>query len=90
MADMIDRKALIEDFKDKVCWHACGRAPHEICFAPCDEMRCIINAPAFSPKQGEWIEVEDDRIKCSLCGKEICYDANFCPACGVRMRGEEE
>lgn len=55
-----------------------------------DALKTIDDAPSVptvEPKRGEWLEIGDDWIKCSLCGKEICYDANFCPNCGADMRG---
>ena len=47
------------------------------------------------PKQGEWIDtgeaIDDDiEVKCSLCGEELYWLANFCPNCGARMREGDE
>lgn len=44
-------------------------------------------------KQGEWIDTgeaigDDIEVKCSLCGEELYWIANFCPNCGARMGGD--
>ena len=52
---------------------------------------CLVNeAPTEEPKQGEWIDTgeaigDDTEVKCSLCGEELYWLANFCPNCGARM-----
>ena len=45
------------------------------------------------PKHGEWINTgeaigDDIEVKCSLCGEELYWLANFCPNCGASMRKE--
>ena len=46
-------------------------------------------------KHGEWIDTgeaigDDIEVKCSLCGEELYWLANFCPNCGARMKGDEK
>lgn len=92
--ELIDRQFVIEEFKDKVCWNLCGQAPHETCFAPCDEMQCIMDAPTVKPKRGEWID-KCGRFfeigKCSVCGTRwATAGVNYCPTCGSKMRKEDD
>ena len=49
------------------------------------------------PKQGAWINTgeaigDDIEVKCSLCGEELYWLANFCPNCGAQMvkEGDEK
>ena len=47
------------------------------------------------PKQGAWINTgeaigDDIEVKCSLCGEELYWLANFCPNCGADMRDKNE
>ena len=37
---------------------------------------------------GEWEKIEDDYLKCSICGDISCCEGNFCPNCGADMRKE--
>lgn len=60
----------------------------------------INEQPTIEPKQGEWIDSDEDTYCCSNCGTEAPLDAweykyrdkirpdrtKFCPNCGVRMR----
>ena len=51
--------------------------------------------PTVEPKQGEWIDTgeaigDDIEVKCSLCGEELYWLANFCPNCGADMRVKNE
>ena len=62
-------------------------------FAPNGVYSCIENGTPV--KTGEWIdldnvvEVYDNWYECSVCGKES-FDYDFCPNCGVRMKGGAE
>lgn len=63
-------------------------------------MRGYMQGKSADRPQGEWI-LEDDDVKCSLCGssalmryifeKEVGLQeySNYCPNCGARMRGAE-
>lgn len=46
-------------------------------------------------KHGEWIDVpllnnprRKPNKKCSLCGRVVRREENYCPRCGAKMRGE--
>lgn len=54
-------------------------------------MAQIQGAPVIEPKRetGEWIEDEDEmRVICSKCGEPNDFISDFCPNCGVGMRGK--
>jgi len=46
--------------------------------------------------QGEWIRVDDEKVKCSICEViHLMYSypgttANYCPNCGAKMKGGAE
>ena len=58
----------------------------------------VINEPSITPqpKSGHWIQVEDDKCKCSEC--DVIHfvamypheNKNFCPNCGCRMEDLKE
>lgn len=53
----------------------------------------LIDTPTIEPKQGEWLfkEITDDYHvigQCSVCKERRRID-NFCPNCGVRMKGTD-
>lgn len=60
------------------------------------------SVPSASPerKKGQWIGIEFDgyadgypvydKWECSVCGREVIEEENFCPDCGADMRGEED
>lgn len=49
-------------------------------------------------KYAQWIDVKHGVYKCSSCGNYLDFkgvnagrgDANYCPCCGVKMKGEEK
>ena len=50
-----------------------------------------LNAEYKEPKTGHWIGPKDimwENPKCSECGFESADHDNYCPHCGVNMRGE--
>lgn len=51
----------------------------------------IMELPSVTPKPktGHWI-LRDDTCKCSNCKDISPVLHNYCPNCGVEMRGEEE
>lgn len=55
----------------------------------------MLSKKAREPKQGEWVEVEEDwrnQIlfwECSECGQPTSTAYNFCPNCGCRMKGAD-
>ena len=58
-------------------------------------MEELFRADTIDPKQGEWIDTgeaigDDIEVKCSLCGEELYWLANFCPNCGARMKEGDE
>lgn len=96
--DLIDRQALLDSL-DGVCGSGCSECcgviedvRQAIESAPAVQptrseiRRLAIQNEVFPQRSGEWIELDDDWIKCPLCGKEICYDANYCPECGAKMK----
>ena len=55
----------------------------------------IVNGePTVEPRKGKWIEDSPLVKKCSKCGYHDfdwkTKNYNFCPNCGVDMRGENE
>lgn len=42
--------------------------------------------------QGEWIDVNGDGSlwRCSRCKDTACCNGNYCPTCGVKMKGGED
>ena len=53
----------------------------------------IERLPFAQPKRetGEWIEDDDEmRVICSKCGEPNDFISDFCPNCGVGMRGKRE
>lgn len=45
------------------------------------------------PKTGKWVYIDDgyaDYYKCDRCGKISVVVTNYCPNCGVNMRGEQD
>lgn len=63
-------------------------------------LKGIIMSEVPEREKGEWIDPGYDSIftyvesyaKCDQCGKVVNYgrEMNFCPNCGVDMRGEQE
>ena len=53
----------------------------------------ILSIPAVERK-GKWIHYDegdfDYDYKCSNCGYTVWDNSDFCPNCGVDMRGEED
>lgn len=50
---------------------------------------------SFERPQGEWLWLGFDdgdsrRWSCSLCGRGVKNQENFCPNCGADMRGDKE
>lgn len=53
--------------------------------------------PSAERKKGHWISLDDFRgryneygYKCSECGEQCDYEENYCPMCGVDMRGDND
>ena len=74
--------------------HAKGELPHSSLSVEAFNM--AIEA-LKEPKQGAWINTgeaigDDIEVKCSLCGEELYWLANFCPNCGAQMvkEGDEK
>lgn len=51
----------------------------------------------IEPKRGEWMPIIEGNefgepyqsgIYCSECGETLGYEANYCPNCGAKMKGE--
>lgn len=51
----------------------------------------------IEPKRGEWIPIIEGNefgepyqsgVYCSECGETLGYEANYCPNCGAKMKGE--
>lgn len=55
----------------------------------------IQNTVEPEQKKGKWIFIEPNGFKCSECNRYLniaCGDVrmNFCPNCGVHMRGDSD
>jgi hypothetical protein len=59
-----------------------------------DRYRMIIRPPILSPPQGPGIIPQNNiqtKIKvCGGCGRQIPFDSNLCPYCGVKQEGGED
>ena len=42
------------------------------------------------PKQGEWEFISVDCSRCSECGYLGKAEYNYCPNCGVKMKGADD
>lgn len=57
----------------------------------------IEDLPSMNELQGEWIK-DGHHIRCNQCGIHFCiedregdtFPQNFCPNCGIRMRGVDD
>ncbi len=52
----------------------------------------IEDLPSMDKLRGEWIDYRPYNIPlfdCSICGYHVKKMSNFCPNCGVRMKGIE-
>lgn len=61
-----------------------------------EQLEALPAADVAPVVHGRWIPYRCDMYECSVCGhihtsfdKEEC-DANYCPNCGTKMRGEQE
>lgn len=59
-----------------------------------DRLQNVPSATPQEPKKGYWIYLKHNKAKCSECDDVVLIaqtygNANFCPNCGVDMRGEE-
>lgn len=56
--------------------------------------KCLMFANGESRPQGEWLWLGFDdgnshKWSCSLCGRGVENQENFCPNCGADMRGDK-
>lgn len=97
MADLIDRRELLERIEKTVCKY-CDDGSAKCMGCALDGAIFIINAQeAVESKKGEWIDFNpsdplDPRMKCSRCGGVELPKTTwiFCPICGADMRGANE
>ena len=93
MADLTDRKAFMK-WASKIPVHdlSDGRGLCRVIFAE-DFLKALKDLPS-AERHGKWLHKNStfkNHWLCSECGYTWYFDtkeANYCPHCGARMRGE--
>lgn len=102
MSDLIDRQAAIEALGEQpLAWEQ-GEYEDGLIAQWESDVEAIKNLPPAQPEQrtGRWIPADSQcGIRCSICGvpvDDFChsidyidldYEPNFCPNCGLPMKG---
>ena len=89
--ELISRKAAITQLS-----HNKNKGDEEWKLAVENDIRTIWKLPPIESRTGKWIR-DGHHIRCDQCGIYMCdtdregdkIPNNFCPNCGVNMRGED-
>ncbi len=72
----------------------CNHAPMDVCATtPCNHCRAdyLYNAGYRKQSEGEWKRYSSTMMECSVCKRHTAYHRyEFCPHCGVKMKGGVE
>ena len=81
--------------KDRPIEDACADG-NMYAFAILDALDAIDDSPTADRPQGEWVDIhEDESVACRDCHKRYDWTTeaqyyNFCPNCGVPMKGADD
>lgn len=87
MSDLISREALLKKAKIRFHEDLCGvkAGGYTLLYADVENAHAIDAVPVV---HGEWIDINDWRQKCSVCGYgREQFNSNFCANCGAKMDG---
>lgn len=93
MTEYIDREQALKQ-QIRVTEYDEGGWANTIYAVPVDVLRKLPAVDVEKVRHGHWIyhrapnSIADDYIECSLCGRYVYENAQYCPECGARCDGE--